>query len=272
MAHVPGPPRDRTAARLTPPPSPRRRPCSSASCRAALRPGPPARAGLAPATRHSTSAPSSPSGTPASRATTPSSTTGARCSCCYRAAQLRLRASRCWSGPGGDARGAPPGRALCGLPRRAQACAPDQQQTPGRHPPGTTAGALDARHRPRARTLGRVRPRCHRPQRRLRLAPGARTAGGQAMREPHRPRWARSREPAGRALRSPNHESWRGALWTSKQVREAASPLPAPMAAMEGLPCRFRCLPPLWSNQVDPVWDRWLCWRLREGRSAQSGR
>ena len=114
--------------------------------------------------------------------------------------------------------------------------------------------------------------RCHRPQRRLRLAPGARTAGGQAMREPHRPRWARSREPAGRALRSPNHESWRGALWTSKQVREAASPLPAPMAAMEGLPCRFRCLPPLWSNQVDPVWDRWLCWRLREGRSAQSGR
>ena len=39
------------------------------------------------------------------------------------------------------------------------------------------------------------------------------------MREPHRPRWARSWEPAGRALRSPNHESWRGALWTSKQVR-----------------------------------------------------
>ena len=52
-------------------------------------------------------------------------------------------------------------------------------------------------------------------------------AGGQAMREPHRPRWARSREPAGRALRSPNHESWRGALWTSKQVRSSAqAPLP----------------------------------------------
>ena len=85
--HVPGPPRDRTAPRLS---HHHRRGAGRAralppALQCALRRRrQPARAGLAAARPGtSTSGPSSPSGTPAaSRATTPSSTTGARCSCC----------------------------------------------------------------------------------------------------------------------------------------------------------------------------------------------
>ena len=73
---------------------------------------------------------------------------------------------------------------------------------------------------PRACRTRRARPEFRDDQasielRRVRARPAA-----QAMtREPHRPRRARSRRalrPAG-ALRSPNHESWRGALRTSRE-------------------------------------------------------
>ena len=165
-------------------------------------------------TRHSTSGPSSPSGTPAaSRATTPSSTTGARCSCCpqrsgpatpgraWTCSSAPAASSRCATGARPSPRGSPrPAQACCasaapswratrrssaslwasapGWPRptrldllyrgerdRRQRCltaGPGQAAAPAHpapadalegHPPGTTAGALDARHRPRAQHL-----------------------------------------------------------------------------------------------------------------------
>ena len=74
----------------------------------------------------STSAASSPSGTPApSRATTPSSTTGARCSCCLprSGAATPARASRCWSAPAANSRSVTRARpSPPGSPHPAQAC------------------------------------------------------------------------------------------------------------------------------------------------------
>ena len=232
---LPGPPRDRTAPRLGHHHrrgAGRARALPAALQRALRGRRPPARTGLAAARlRRSTWAPSSPSGTPAaSRATTPSSTTDARCSCCPQRSgpATPARAWTCWSAQAASlrcatrARPSPPGS-----PRPAQACcasaAPSWRATrrssaslwvsapgwparpagascrgerdgrqrrlaagPGQaaapahpaaagalegHPPGTTAGALDARHRPRAGHLAQHRQRLH-PRLRPTRTPG----------------------------------------------------------------------------------------------------